>query len=160
MDRKQLKNIQNAYSKNELESMLKPNSDLSANERLKETIRLKRLRRSGMHNLKYNLQNEMKKHLPNNAVAKKSRLEQVVESVSKTKLRKMHASHVNIDSEEYARCLGILNEYLHLNDSVTSIEQIAVNEKIVKDNVRNIVNKIAYYEHYCTFNENLEELEL
>lgn len=157
MDKKQIKNIQNTYSKNELESMLKPNDNLSPNERLKETIRLKRLRRSGMHNLKYNLQNEMKKHIPTPTV-QKGRLEQVVESVSKTKLRKMHANHINIDSEEYARCLGILNEYLHLNDNVISVDQIDVNEKIEKDNVRNIVNKIAYYEHYN--NENLEELEL
>ncbi|MBR2022266.1 MAG: hypothetical protein IJ997_01095 [Mycoplasmataceae bacterium] len=159
MDFKTRKNLQNNYSREELEQMLKPDENMSPEQRLKEAIKNKRMRRSGLHNLKYNLQKRVEKNT--NITPKKSRLEVMFESIPNSRLRTFKKSGVKIDAEEYTRCLGIANEYLQLEENVNVFEDIPELYKIGNDNIRNVFKKIVYYERYCQDNEEeIEELEI
>lgn len=160
MDQKTIKTFQNNYSRNELENMLKPDENLSPEKRLKELIKNKRLRRSGLHNLKYNMQKRMENNTANVA-PKKSRLEIMFESIPNSKLRSFKKSELIVDAEEYTRCLGIANEYLQLEEKINVFNDIPEFAKIGNDNVRNIFKKIVYYERYCQEDEEeIEELEI
>lgn len=159
MDKKQIKQIQQNYSKDDIEEMIKPDETLSASERLRQSIRNKRLRRSGFHTLKHNLQEQMGLNQLKTEMKKqqsKSNMELLLESVNSVSLRRMRNKHVEVTDEEYARCLSILNEYLQLNTSVNNITQIPEFEKIEKDNIRNIVHKIVYYDKYMNGEEEIE----
>lgn len=161
MDKTQIKNLQKQFTPNELEEMIKPDESLSASERLRQSIKNKQLRRAGLHTLKRNLQtqmdianiqSEMKKQ------TQKSNLDMLLESVHSTSLKRMRSKNINVSAEEYARCLSVLSGYLHSNTSVNNIDQIPEFEKIDKDNIRNVVHKIAYYDKYN--NTDAEEVEL
>lgn len=161
MDKTHIKNLQKQFTPNELEEMIKPDESLSASERLRQSIKNKQLRRAGLHTLKRNLQtqmdianiqSEMKKQ------TQKSNLDMLLESVHSTSLKRMHSKNINVSAEEYARCLSVLSDYLHSNTSVNNIDQIPEFEKIDKDNIRNVVHKIAYYDKYN--NTDAEEVEL
>lgn len=159
MDKKQIKQIQQNYSKDDIEEMIKPDKTLSASERLRQSIKNKQLRRSGFHTLKHNLQEQMGLNQLKTEMKKqqsKSNMELLLESVNSASLRKMRNKHVEVSDEEYARCLSILNEYLQLNTSVNNITQIPEFEKIEKDNIRNIVHKIVYYDKYMNIEEEIE----
>lgn len=161
MDKTQIKNLQKQFTPNELEEMIKPDESLSASERLRQSIKNKQLRRAGLHTLKRNLQtqmdianiqSEMKKQ------TQKSNLDMLLESVHNTSLKRMRSKNIDVSAEEYARCLSVLSGYLHSNTSVNNIDQIPEFEKIDKDNIRNVVHKIAYYDKYN--NTDAEEVEL
>lgn len=161
MDKTHIKNLQKQFTPNELEEMIKPDESLSASERLRQSIKNKQLRRAGLHTLKRNLQtqmdianiqSEMKKQ------TQKSNLDMLLESVHSTSLKRMRSKNINVSAEEYARCLSVLSDYLHSNTSVNNIDQIPEFEKIDKDNIRNVVHKIAYYDKYN--NTDAEEVEL
>lgn len=159
MDKKQIKQLQENYSKQEIEEMIKPDEKLSASERLRQSIKNKRLRRSGLHALKHNLQEQMSFNQLKTEMKKqqsKSNLELLLESVNTASLRKMKSKKVDVSDEEYARCLSILNEYLQVNTSVNNITQIPEFEKIEKDNIRNIVHKIVYYDKYMNAEQEIE----
>ena len=161
MDKTQIKNLQKQFTPNELEEMIKPDESLSASERLRQSIKNKQLRRAGLHTLKRNLQtqmdianiqSEMKKQ------TQKSNLDMLLESVHNTSLKRMRSKNIDVSAEEYARCLSVLSGYLHSNTSVNNIDQIPEFEKIDKDNIRNVVHKIAYYDKYN--NTDAEEVQL
>lgn len=161
MDKSQIKNLQKQFSPNELEELIKPDESLSANERLRQSIKNKQMKRAGLHTLKHNLQNQMALSKLQSELKKqtqKSNLDMLLESVRNTSLKRMCSKNIVVDAEEYARCLSILSDYLHGNPSVNNIDKIPEFEKIDKDNVRNIVHKIAYYDKYN--NTVVEELEL
>lgn len=159
MDPKTIKNLQENYSRQDIEQMLKPDENLSPQERLRESIRNKKLRRSGLHNLTYNMKKRMDIH--KEQTPKKGRLEIMLESITTAKLKTLKKQNVVIDLEEYTRCLGIANEYLQLEDKVKVFDDIPEFEKIGNDNVRNIFKKIVYYEKYCQQDQDeIEEIEL
>lgn len=159
MDIKTRKNLQNNYSRNELEQMLKPDENMSPDQRLKEAIKNKKMRRSGLHSLKYNMQKRINANT--NVTPEKSRLEIMFESIPKYRLRTLKKSDVKIDAEEYTRCLGIANEYLQLEENVKVFEDIPEFEKVGNDNIRNVFKKLVYYERYCQdVEEEIEELEI
>lgn len=159
MDIKTRKNLQNNYSRNELEQMLKPDENMSPDQRLKEAIKNKKMRRSGLHSLKYNMQKRI--NVNTNVTPEKSRLEIMFESIPKYRLRTLKKSGVKIDAEEYTRCLGIANEYLQLEENVKVFEDIPEFEKVGNDNIRNVFKKLVYYERYCQdVEEEIEELEI
>ena len=159
MDIKTRKNLQNNYSRNELEQMLKPDENMSPDQRLKEAIKNKKMRRSGLHSLKYNMQKRINANT--NVTPEKSSLEIMFESIPKYRLRTLKKSGVKIDAEEYTRCLGIANEYLQLEENVKVFEDIPEFEKVGNDNIRNVFKKLVYYERYCQdVEEEIEELEI
>ena len=159
MDIKTRKNLQNNYSRNELEQMLKPDENMSPDQRLKEAIKNKKMRRSGLHSLKYNMQKRINANT--NVTPEKSRLEIMFESIPKYRLRTLKKSGVKIDAEEYTRCLGIANEYLQLEENVKVFEDIPEFEKVGNDNIRNVFKTLVYYERYCQdVEEEIEELEI
>lgn len=161
MDKNQIKKLQETYSKDDLEEMIKPDESLPATDRLHQAIRNKKLRRSGLHYLKHNMKEQMDLTQLKNAMNKKnskSNMELLLESVKNAKLRKMHSNGIVVSTDEYSRCLSVLNNYLYDHTSVCNIDQIPENEKIEKDNVRSLVHKIAYYDKYNTDVE--DELEL
>lgn len=159
MDIKTRKNLQNNYSRNELEQMLKPDENMSPDQRLKEAIKNKKMRRSGLHSLKYNMQKRINANT--NVTPEKSRLEIMFESIPKYRLRTLKKSGVKINAEEYTRCLGIANEYLQLEENVKVFEDIPEFEKVGNDNIRNVFKKLVYYERYCQdVEEEIEELEI
>ena len=161
MDKTQIKNLQKQFTPNELEEMIKPDESLSASERLRQSIKNKQLRRAGLHTLKRNLQTQMDISKIQSEMKKqthKSNLDMLLESVHNTSLKRMRSKNINVSAEEYARCLSVLSGYLHSNTSVNNIDQIPEFEKIDKDNIRNVVHKIAYYDKYN--NTDAEEVEL
>lgn len=161
MDKTQIKNLQKQFTPNELEEMIKPDESLSASERLRQSIKNKQLRRAGLHTLKRNLQTQMDISKIQSEMKKqthKSNLDLLLESVHNTSLKRMRSKNIDVSAEEYARCLSILSDYLHSNSSVNNIDQIPEFEKIDKDNIRNVVHKIAYYDKYN--NTDTEEIEL
>lgn len=161
MDKTQIKNLQKQFTPNELEEMIKPDESLSASERLRQSIKNKQLRRAGLHTLKRNLQTQMDISKIQSEMKKqthKSNLDLLLESVRNTSLKRMRSKNIDVSAEEYARCLSILSDYLHSNASVNNIDQIPEFEKIDKDNIRNVVHKIAYYDKYN--NTDAEEVEL
>lgn len=161
MDKTQIKNLQKQFTPNELEEMIKPDESLSASERLRQSIKNKQLRRAGLHTLKRNLQTQMDISKIQSEMKKqthKSNLDLLLESVCNTSLKRMRSKNIDVSAEEYARCLSILSDYLHSNASVNNIDQIPEFEKIDKDNIRNVVHKIAYYDKYN--NTDAEEVEL
>lgn len=162
MDKSQIKNLQKQFTPNELDEMIKPDESLPASERLRQSIKNKQLKRAGLHTLKRNLQTQMdisklQSELKKQSV-QKSNLELLLESVRNTSLKRMRSKNIDVSAEEYARCLSILSDYLHSNSSVNNIDQIPEFEKIDKDNIRNVVHKIAYYDKYN--NTETEEIEL
>lgn len=161
MDKTQIKNLQKQFTPNELEEMIKPDESLSASERLRQSIKNKQLRRAGLHTLKRNLQTQMDISKIQSEMKKqtqKSNLDMLLESVHNTSLKRMRSKNIDVSAEEYARCLSVLSGYLHSNTSVNNIDQIPEFEKIDKDNIRNVVHKIAYYDKYN--NTDAEEVEL
>lgn len=161
MDKTHIKNLQKQFTPNELEEMIKPDESLSASERLRQSIKNKQLRRAGLHTLKRNLQTQMDISKIQSEMKKqthKSNLDLLLESVRNTSLKRMRSKNIDVSAEEYARCLSILSDYLHSNASVNNIDQIPEFEKIDKDNIRNVVHKIAYYDKYN--NTDTEEVEL
>ena len=161
MDKTQIKNLQKQFTPNELEEMIKPDESLSVSERLRQSIKNKQLRRAGLHTLKRNLQTQMDISKIQSEMKKqthKSNLDLLLESVRNTSLKRMRSKNIDVSAEEYARCLSILSDYLHSNASVNNIDQIPEFEKIDKDNIRNVVHKIAYYDKYN--NTDAEEVEL
>lgn len=161
MDKTQIKNLQKQFTPNELEEMIKPDESLSTSERLRQSIKNKQLRRAGLHTLKRNLQTQMDISKIQSEMKKqthKSNLDLLLESVRNTSLKRMRSKNIDVSAEEYARCLSILSDYLHSNASVNNIDQIPEFEKIDKDNIRNVVHKIAYYDKYN--NTETEEIEL
>ena len=161
MDKTQIKNLQKQFTPNELEEMIKPDESLSASERLRQSIKNKQLRRAGLHTLKRNLQTQMDISKIQSEMKKqthKSNLDLLLESVRNTSLKRMRSKNIDVSAEEYAKCLSILSDYLHSNASVNNIDQIPEFEKIDKDNIRNVVHKIAYYDKYN--NTDAEEVEL
>ena len=161
MDKTQIKNLQKQFTPNELEEMIKPDESLSASERLRQSIKNKQLRRAGLHTLKRNLQTQMDISKIQSEMKKqthKSNLDMLLESVHNTSLKRMRSKNIDVSAEEYARCLSILSYYLYSNTSVNNIDQIPEFEKIDKDNIRNVVHKIAYYDKYN--NTDAEEVEL
>lgn len=161
MDKTHIKNLQKQFTPNELEEMIKPDESLSASERLRQSIKNKQLRRAGLHTLKRNLQTQMDISKIQSEMKKqthKSNLDLLLESVRNTSLKRMRSKNIDVSAEEYARCLSVLSDYLHSNSSVNNIDQIPEFEKIDKDNIRNVVHKIAYYDKYN--NTDTEEVEL
>lgn len=161
MNKTHIKNLQKQFTPNELEEMIKPDESLSASERLRQSIKNKQLRRAGLHTLKRNLQTQMDISKIQSEMKKqthKSNLDLLLESVRNTSLKRMRSKNIDVSAEEYARCLSILSDYLHSNASVNNIDQIPEFEKIDKDNIRNVVHKIAYYDKYN--NTDTEEVEL
>ena len=158
MDKSQIKNLQKQFSPNELEEMIKPDESLSASERLRQSIKNKQLKRAGLSTLKHNLQNQMSQAQSKIKQPQKTNIDMLLESVRNTSLKRMRSKNVDVSAEEYARCLSVLSDYLHSNTSVNNIDQIPEFEKIDKDNIRNVVHKIAYYDKYN--NTDAEEIEL
>lgn len=158
MDKSQIKNLQKQFSPNELEEMIKPDESLSASERLRQSIKNKQLKRAGLYTLKHNLQNQMSQAQSKIKQPQKTNIDMLLESVRNTSLKRMRSKNVDVSAEEYARCLSVLSDYLHGNTSVNNIDQIPEFEKIDKDNIRNVVHKIAYYDKYN--NTDAEEIEL
>jgi len=159
MDKTQIKNLQKQFTPNELDEMIKPDESLSASERLRQSIKNKQLKRAGLHTLKQKLQTQMDlSKLQSEKKLQKSNLDLLLESVRNTSLKRMHSKNITVSAEEYTRCLSILSDYLHDNTSVNNIDQIPEFEKIDKDNIRNVVHKIAYYDKYN--NTDAEEIEL
>lgn len=158
MDKSQIKNLQKQFSPNELEEMIKPDESLSASERLRQSIKNKQLKRAGLYTLKHNLQNQMSQAQSKIKQPQKTNIDMLLESVRNTSLKRMRSKNVDVSAEEYARCLSVLSDYLHSNTSVNNIDQIPEFEKIDKDNIRNVVHKIAYYDKYN--NTDAEEIEL
>lgn len=161
MDKNQIKKLQESFSRDELEEMIKPDIKLSASERLHQSIRNKKLKRSGLHYLKNNMKEQMALTKLQNDMNKKnnkSNMEKLLETVKNSKLNKMHSSGLEVSTEEYSRCLSVLNGYLYEHSSVCSIDQIPEFDKIGNDNIRNIVHKIAYYDKYASDED--EEIEL
>ena len=158
MDKSQIKNLQKQFSPNELEEMIKPDESLSASERLRQSIKNKQLKRAGLFTLKHNLQNQMSQAQSKIKQPQKTNIDMLLESVRNTSLKRMRSKNVDVSAEEYARCLSVLSDYLHSNTSVNNIDQIPEFEKIDKDNIRNVVHKIAYYDKYN--NTDAEEIEL
>lgn len=158
MDKSQIKNLQKQFSPNELEEMIKPDESLSASERLRQSIKNKQLKRAGLYTLKHNLQNQMSQVQSKVKQPQKTNIDMLLESVRNTSLKRMRSKNIDVSAEEYARCLSILSDYLHSNTSVNNIDQIPEFEKIDKDNIRNVVHKIAYYDKYN--NTVAEEIEL
>ena len=158
MDKSQIKNLQKQFSPNELEEMIKPDESLSASERLRQSIKNKQLKRAGLYTLKHNLQNQMSQAQSKIKQPQKTNIDMLLESVRNTSLKRMRSKNVDVSAEEYARCLSVLSDYLHNNTSVNNIDQIPEFEKIDKDNIRNVVHKIAYYDKYN--NTDAEEIEL
>lgn len=158
MDKSQIKNLQKQFSPNELEEMIKPDESLSASERLRQSIKNKQLKRAGLYTLKHNLQNQMSQAQSKIKQPQKTNIDMLLESVRNTSLKRMRSKNIDVSAEEYARCLSVLSDYLHSNTSVNNIDQIPEFEKIDKDNIRNVVHKIAYYDKYN--NTDAEEIEL
>ena len=158
MDKTQIKNLQKQFTPNELEEMIKPDESLSASERLRQSIKNKQLKRAGLYTLKHNLQNQMSQAQSKIKQPQKTNIDMLLESVRNTSLKRMRSKNVDVSAEEYARCLSVLSDYLHSNTSVNNIDQIPEFEKIDKDNIRNVVHKIAYYDKYN--NTDAEEIEL
>lgn len=158
MDKSQIKNLQKQFSPNELEEMIKPDESLSASERLRQSIKNKQLKRAGLYTLKHNLQNQMSQAQSKVKQPQKTNIDMLLESVRNTSLKRMRSKNIDVSAEEYARCLSVLSDYLHSNTSVNNIDQIPEFEKIDKDNIRNVVHKIAYYDKYN--NTVAEEIEL
>lgn len=159
MDLKEIKKLQQTYSKNDLEEMLRPDEDLDPHERLQQMIMNKKMRRSGLHYLKKNMQEQMVHNnlkLAKSHEQRKSNVELVIESVANEKLRKMKNKKVHVTSMEYTECLSLLNKYLFEHSAINSVEQINEYEKIDNRNVRSLAAKIAFYEKYGGEEEELE----